>query len=85
MKKKDEEIKSLNLTRKVSLENTTKLQQLNQKLEKEIEEVKVRKNPPTKETKLAYPCDKFECTFRTAGLLIKHVKSDHEIMPVSRP
>ena len=76
MKKKNEEIKSLILTRKVSVENATKLQHLNQTLEKEIEEIKV-KNAPTKESKLPYPCDKCECTFRTAGLLIKHVKSDH--------
>ena len=36
MKTKNEEIKSLIFTRKVSVENATKLQQLNQKLEKEI-------------------------------------------------
>ena len=73
------------LTRKVSVENATKLQQLNQKLEKEIEEMRAKINLPTKESKLPYPCDKCECTFKTAGLLIRHVKSDHENMPVNRP
>ena len=84
MKKKNEEIKSSILTRKISVENETKLQQLNQTLEKEIEEIKV-KNAPTKESKLPYPCHKCECTFKTAGLLIRHVKNDHENTPVYRP
>ena len=34
-------------------------------------------------SKLTYPCDKCESTFKTAGLLVKHVKSQHENQPDS--
>ena len=44
IKMKNGEIKSLILTKNVSVENATKVQQLNQKLEKEIEEMKVKKD-----------------------------------------
>ena len=85
IKMKNQEIKSLILTRKICVENATKLQQVNQQLEKEIEELKLKKTAPNKESKLPYPCDKCDFTFKTAGLLIRHVKSDHENMPVFRP
>ena len=85
IKMKNGEIKSLISSKNVSVENATKVQQLNQKLEKEIEEMKAKKDQPAKEIKLPYPCDKCECSFKSAGLLIRHVKSDHENMPGYRP
>ena len=33
------------------------------------------------EKSLPFPCDKCNLTFKTAGILIKHVKSDHDLLP----
>jgi DNA repair exonuclease SbcCD ATPase subunit len=84
---KNQEIKSLTLTRKIGVESTVKLKQINEQLEKEIGELKLKENVPNKESfpKLPYPCDKCESTFKSAGLLIKHVKSEHQNTPASRP
>ena len=85
IKMKNGEIKSLILTKNVSVENATKVQQLNQKLEKEIEEMKAKKDQPAKEIKLPYPCDKCNFTFKTAALLIRQIKKEHGNTPVVRP
>ena len=81
MKLKNEEIKSLGLTRKICVDNATKLQIANQKLENEIEELKLNKTAPIDDIKLPYPCDKCNSTFKSAALLIKHVKRDHGNTP----
>ena len=85
IKLKDEEIKNLNFTRKLSVENEVKLQRINQQLEMEVKDLKSKSKGSSKESQLPYPCDKCESTFKTAGLLIRHVKSQHENLPVSRP
>ena len=79
IKMKDNEIESLVLTRKVSLEYVGKLQKINQDLEQRMKDLK------SKETKLPFPCDRCDSTFQTAGKLIRHVKSEHENLPVLRP
>lgn len=85
MKFKDEEIKRLTITRKISVENGTKLHERNKSLEKELKELKEKKNSLIPLKDLPYPCDKCDRTFKTAGLLVKHVKNDHENLPACRP
>ena len=85
MKLKDEEIKRLIFTRKLSVHNGIKLHEKIQKLESEIIGLKNNKTPSSLNTNLPFPCDKCESTFKTAGLLIGHVKSDHKKLPYKRP
>ena len=85
IKLKDEEISRLIVTRKICVENATKLQEKNRRLENEIKELKEKTNPSESEKHLPFPCDKCHLTFKTAGLLIKHVKTDHESLPRTRP
>ena len=77
---KDKEIGSLTLTNRMSVENGTKLQKTNQQLEQELQELKIKNKTSSKDSELPYPCDKCSSTYKTAGLLIKHVKSEHEDM-----
>ena len=82
---KDMEIKSLISTRRVCVENASKLLKTNQKLENEIKDLKVNNKVPCKENEKPYPCDKCDSTFKTASLLVKHVTREHEYLPFSRP
>jgi hypothetical protein len=82
VKLKNQEIKSLVLTRKISVDNATKPQIANKKLEKDMEELKLNKTSPIDEIKLPYPCDKWNFTFKSAALSIKHVKKEHGNTPV---
>ena len=83
LKLKDMEIKSLFLTRKVSVDNLVKLQKMNQNLEKENKDLK-KAEVACKEN-LPFPCDKCVESFQTAGNLVKHVKNQHENLPNFRP
>ena len=73
------------LTRKNSVDNATKLQIANQKLEKGMEKLKLNKTAPINEIKLPYPCDKCNFTFKTAALLIRQIKKEHGNTPLVRP
>ena len=83
LKLKDMEIKSLFLTRKVSVDNLVKLQKMNQNLEKENKDLK--KAEVVCKENLPFPCDKCVESFQTAGNLVKHVKNQHENLPNFRP
>ena len=78
IKIKDEEIRSLAQSKRISVENETKLQKNNHLLQKEVQELKMKYKTSSTDGELLYPCDKCTSTFKTAGLLIKHVKSQHE-------
>jgi chromosome segregation ATPase len=84
IKLKDDEIKNLNITRKLSADNEIKLRRINLQLEKEMKDLKSQSIGSSNQTQLPYPCDKCEATFKTAGLLIRHVKSEHQNLPVTR-
>ena len=75
IKMKDEEIRSLVLSKRIKVENETKLQKNNHLLQKEVQELKMKYKTSSTDGELLYPCDKCTSTFKTAGLLIKHVKS----------
>ena len=81
IKIKEKEIESLKITRKLSVDHVVKLEQINQQLEKEVEDLK-RNKVLSKVTELPYPCDKCDSTFKTAGLLVRHVKEKHGNQPV---
>ena len=85
LKIKNMEIKSLMFSRKVSVDNGMKLQRINQQLEKEVKDLKVKLKVSSKESKQPFPCDKCDSSYKTAGLLIRHVKTEHENLPASRP
>lgn len=85
IKLKDDEIKNLNITRKLIADNEIKLRRINLQLEKEVKDLKSQSIGSSKQSQLPYPCDKCESTFKTAGLLIRHVKSEHQNLPVTRP
>ena len=71
----------MKITRKLSVDHVVKLEQINQQLEKEVEDLK-RNKVLSKVTELPYPCDKCDSTFKTAGLLVRHVKEKHGNQPV---
>lgn len=73
---KNKELKTLINTRKLSVEQLVRLQERNQKLEEELRDLKKFKAVHEK-TEMPYLCDKCSCTFRTAGLLVKHVENQH--------
>ena len=77
IKLKDEEIQRLTCTRKISVENGIRLHEKNRKLESEIKELKEKKGHSSTKNNLPYPCDKCDSNFKTPGLLLKHVKSNH--------
>ena len=87
LKVKNLEIKSLTFSRKISVDNVTKLQRFNQELQQEIKDLKVQKKIACKENESdnPYPCDKCNKNYKTAGLLVKHVKIEHENLPDTRP
>ena len=73
------------MTRKICVENATKLKAKIEKLEKELKELKEKGKPSNAEKDLPYPCDKCDDTYKTAGLLIKHVKDVHTNLLAYRP
>ena len=78
IKETDEEIESLFILRKVSLENTTKLLEIKKMLKKEIIELKETCENSSKDDAVRYQCDKCEHNFKTAGLLRRHIKNEHD-------
>ena len=80
IKVKDEKVKSL----LISVDNFAKLKETNQKLEISNEDLK-KKMGEFKDAELPFPCDRCGLNFKTAGLLVKHVKTHHETMPRTRP
>ena len=85
LKIKDMEIKSLIFTRKISVDNASKLQRINIKIEKEIKDLKEKIRDDCTESALPYPCDKCDLTFQTTGLLVRHVRKEHQNLPGTRP
>ena len=85
LKLKDMEIKSLMFTRKVCVDNASKLQKTNINLEKEIKDLKQKIEKDCTESVLPYPCDKCDLTYKTAGLLVRHVRKEHQNLPGTRP
>ena len=77
LKMKDEEIKSLTLTERISEESATFLDHSNQQLDQDFQYIKMKNITTSKDSELPYPCDKCTSTFKTAGLLIKHVQNEH--------
>ena len=71
------------------MDNLTKLQKFNQQMQNEISDLKEKNKVNCKEqeneSELPYPCDKCNSSYKTAGLLVKHVKNEHENLPVPRP
>ena len=64
---------------KVSVDNGKKLK-LNQQLEREVKDLKVKMKVVSAEGKQPFPCDKCDLSYKTAGLLIRH-----ENLPTTRP
>ena len=79
IKEKDEEIESLYLTGKITVDNGTKLLEINKQLEKEVRELKTNCVKSNKDDELKYSCDKCDNSFKTAGLQRRHIKNEHGI------
>ena len=77
---KYEEIKRL-ILKKNNLENGVHLQKNDEKLKTEMKKLKEKNKVSGCEKSLPFPCDKCNLTFKTAGILIKHVKSHHDLLP----
>ena len=56
IKMKDDEIRSLTLTIRISVENATTLHKNNQQLEQDIQELKMKNKTSSKDSELPYPC-----------------------------
>ena len=78
-------MKSLMFSRKVSVDNGTKLKKLKQQLEKEVKDLKVKMKIVSAESNQPFPCDKCDSPNKTAGFIIRHVKTEHENLPPTRP
>ena len=76
---KDEEIESLYFSRKMSVDNGTKLLEIKKRLENEIKELKNNCAKSNKDVELKYTCDKCDDYFKSAGLIRRHNKNEHEI------
>ena len=74
LKMKDEEIRRLTLKENISEDHSI------QQSEEHFQEIKIKNITSSKDSEFPYPCDKCTSTFKTAGLLIKHVKSEHAII-----
>ena len=79
VKQKDNEIENLYLIIKNNTLKGTEMLKVNEKLEKEVEELKEISKNPIKECEYNYQCDECLKRFKTAGLLRRHNKNDHEI------
>ena len=72
IKEKDEEIE-------ISADNGTKLLEIKKHLENEIKELKDNGAKSSIDVELKYSCNKCDNNFKTAGLLRRHIKNEHEI------
>ena len=79
IEKKDEEIESLFLSRKMSVDNGKKLLEIKKHLENEIKELKDNGAKSSIDVELKYSCNKCDNNFKTAGLLRRHIKNEHDI------
>ena len=63
------------------------MQRFYQQLQQEIKDLKMHKKLTYKdrESENPYPWDKCKKCYKSAGLLVRHVKDEHEPLPVTRP
>ena len=85
VKQKDNEIENLYLILKNNTLKGTEMLKVNEELEKEVEELKEISKNPIKECEYNYQCDECLKRFKTAGLLRRHNKNDHEKLALLRP
>ena len=78
VKQKDTEIENLYLIFKKNSDNGTEMLKVNEKLDKKVKELKVVITNSVGEGENKYQCDNCENGFKTAGLLRRHHKNEHE-------
>ena len=78
VKQKDTEIENLYLILRKNSDNGSELLKVNEKLDKQVEQLKeiIKNSVEVGENK--YQCDNCENGFKTAGLLRRHHKNEHE-------
>ena len=78
VKQKDTEIENLYLILKKNSDNGSEMLKVNEKLDKQVEQLKeiIKNSVEVGENK--YQCDNCENGFKTAGLLRRHQKNEHE-------
>ena len=78
VKQKDTEIENLYLIFKKNSDNGTEMLKVNEKLDKQVKELKEVITNSAGEGENKYLCDSCENGFKTAGIFRRHHKNEHE-------